>query len=108
MEVTDVSKAVEVPVGPDTTTLTVLVVNGSVADDQATVTFGRNFPRFSLGNSAYTLLCAAADGCPGEWCGIKPNEDGPKWNGPLAWTGNAFVFEYDPATKHVLVTKASR
>jgi len=38
MELTDISDDVEVPVGPATTTLTVLVVNGSVGHDVATVT----------------------------------------------------------------------
>ena len=39
LELTDLSKPVEVPVGPETAMLTVLVLNGSVAPDLATVTF---------------------------------------------------------------------
>jgi hypothetical protein len=53
---------------------------------------GYGFPRLSLGNSTYTLLCSVGKTCGG-WCGIKVGEEGPGWIGPLAWTGNTFVLE---------------
>jgi hypothetical protein len=93
LEVTDVSETVQVPVSPSTTTLTVLVVNGSIEHDVATVTFGKGFPRISMGYSTYTFLCTAPGGCSGAWCGIKAGENGPGWAGPVTWTGNSFVLQ---------------
>ncbi|HSB63341.1 MAG TPA: hypothetical protein VLJ18_04205, partial [Thermoanaerobaculia bacterium] len=49
-------------------------------------------PRLSLGNSTYTLLCSVGT-CTGEWCGVKPSDNGPTWIGPLTWTGNSFAFD---------------
>ena len=87
IELTDISRPAVVPVGPETTTLTILVVNGSVEDDVATVTIGGGFPRVSLGNTAYSFNCIAA-ACEGKSCPL--NLIGNEWGGPLTWNGTRF------------------
>lgn len=87
IELTDLSRPAVVPVGPETTTLTILVVNGSVELDVATVTIGGMFPRISLGNTAYSFNCIAA-ACEGKSCPI--NLVANEWGGPVTWSGTRF------------------
>ncbi|HYN43948.1 MAG TPA: CARDB domain-containing protein [Thermoanaerobaculia bacterium] len=63
-EITDASKGVDVTVGPDTTTLTVFVVNGSVANDVATVTFSPTSPLRVVPESNSSWAPYPVPGCP--------------------------------------------
>jgi hypothetical protein len=62
-EIADASKPVDVTVGPDTSTLTVLVVNGSVTNDVATVTFSPTSPLTVVSESVGRPL-GNYPGCP--------------------------------------------
>lgn len=91
MELTDLSQAVEVPVAATTTSLTVLLVNGSVPHDVATVTFGKErLERLTFGRTSYKFNCVAP-ACQGMVCGLVGNEW--DWVGPLVWSGNSFSAE---------------
>ncbi len=91
-EITDVTKPVELTVGPETATVTLLVANGSVQGTNAKITLGQTFSKLTLGYSTYTFLCTKPTGCSG-WCGVRTDGE-PSWGGPLVWAGNAFSIDY--------------
>jgi hypothetical protein len=94
MELTDVSKAVEVPVAATTTSLTVLIVNGSVPHDVANVTFSKErLTRLSEGDTIIHYCEPEPIGCSGgSTCIVESHGD--EFVSPLVWSGNRFKFTY--------------
>jgi hypothetical protein len=97
IEVSDVSKPVEVVIGAETSTLTVLIVNGSVATEVATVTFGAELARVSTGNTEIHF-CPPDKCSSSNFCSISGGGEEEDWGGPLAWTGNVFKLVYSGIT----------
>ena len=100
MEVTDVSKPVDVTVGPDTTTLTVLVVNGSVENDLATVTFSSTSPLAVVPESTWGIPLSLP-GCPDVDWTLRAIYLGPVW--PSSYR---LVWNFGDGTPEVMVENA--